>query len=86
MSASRTQVWLEGLGEWSWPGQGGAAAEVSAAAMGARVPAAPRSRGRWPRAAGAARLPGRARARRLLTGVLLSALAVVLVALAQGGS
>jgi len=25
---SRTQVWLENLDEWSWPGRGGAAAEV----------------------------------------------------------
>ncbi len=27
MKASRTQVWLENLGDWSWPGQGGAAVE-----------------------------------------------------------
>jgi enterochelin esterase-like enzyme len=28
MRASRSQVWLDGLGDWSWPGQRGAAAEV----------------------------------------------------------
>src|ERR1019366_6843290 len=26
--ASRTQVWMDSLGEWSWPGQGAVAAEV----------------------------------------------------------
>jgi Putative esterase len=84
VSASRTQVWLEGLGDWSWPGQGGAAAEAlpppwvpafpprrEAAVGGRPLPARPQ--------------PGRARARRLITGVLLVALAVVCVALAQGG-
>ncbi len=25
---SRTQVWMDTMGDWSWPGQGGAAAEV----------------------------------------------------------
>jgi hypothetical protein len=83
--ASRTQVWLEGLGDWSWPGQGGAAAvdfqppswvpafppRREAAVSG---PAQPTT---WQ--------PGRARARRLITGVLLGALAAVCLALAQGG-
>ncbi len=83
--ASRTQVWLEGLGDWSWPGQGGAAAveyqpppwvpacppRRQAALAGPALPVTPS--------------PGRARARRLTTGVLLVALAAVCLALAQGG-
>ncbi len=84
VSASRTQVWLEGLGDWSWPGQGGAAVEYLPPSW---VPAFPPRR----EAAAGARLrpappqPGRARARRLITGVLLGALAVVCLALAHGG-
>jgi Putative esterase len=84
MTASRTQVWLENLGDWSWPGQGGAAAEFLPPAW---VPTFPPRRepalaGAGPRALPA---PGRARARRLITGVLLGALALVCIALAQGG-
>ncbi len=84
VSASRTQVWLEGLGDWSWPGQGGAAVEYLPPPW---VPAFPQRR----EAAARTRVrpapprPGRARARRLITGVLLAALAAVCVALAQGG-
>ncbi len=83
ITASRAQMWLDSLGDWSWPGQGGAAAAEylpppwvptfpprrEAVALG---PAAP------------ALQPGRARARRLVTGTLLAALATVCVALAHG--
>jgi hypothetical protein len=84
MQASRTQLWLESLGDWSWPGQGGAAVEFLPPPW---VPAFPPRRepavlaGARPRA----RQPGRARARRLLVGVLLGALALTCIALAEGG-
>jgi S-formylglutathione hydrolase FrmB len=84
MTASRTQVWLENLGDWSWPGQGGAAAEFLPPAW---IPSFPPRREPALAGAGARALPapGRARARRLITGVLLGALALVCIALAQGG-
>jgi enterochelin esterase-like enzyme len=84
MQASRTQLWLESLGDWSWPGQGGAAVEILPPPW---VPAFPPRR--EPAVLGGARprtsKPGRARARRLLVGVLLGALALTCVALAEGG-
>src|ERR1700720_2389425 len=58
VSASRTQVWLQGLGDWSWRGQGGAAFEYlpppwvpafpprREAAAGARALPAPAQPGR----------------------------------------
>jgi hypothetical protein len=83
VKASRTQVWLDGLGDWSWPGQGGAAAEFLPPPW---VPTFPPRRVPAFAGAGTSALPqpGRARARRLITGVLLGALAVVCIALAQG--
>jgi hypothetical protein len=81
LKTSRTQVWLESLGDWSWPGQAVASAEVLPPPW---VPAFPPRREFAP-AAPAGLQPRRARARRLLIGVLLSALAAVCVALAQGG-
>jgi enterochelin esterase-like enzyme len=80
--ATRTQVWLESLGDWSWPGQGGVAIEVLPPSW---VPAFP------PRlepasavaAEPAAYRPGRAR--RILIGTLLSALAAVSATLALHG-
>ncbi|HEX4186939.1 MAG TPA: alpha/beta hydrolase-fold protein [Solirubrobacteraceae bacterium] len=85
-NASRTQLWLEGLGEWSWPGSGGAAEAlplppawvptlppaVAPAGAGATFPAPAQPRGRLT-------------PRRLLIGALLSALAAVCVALALQG-
>ncbi len=76
---SRTQVWLESLGDWSWPGQ--AVAEVLPPPW---VPALPPRREFGP-AAPASRQPRHTGARRLLIGALLSALGAVCVALAQGG-
>jgi enterochelin esterase-like enzyme len=83
-TASRTQVWLESLGDWSWPGQGGVAVEFLPPPWVPSFP--PRHE---PAVAGpgspALPAPGRARARRLITGALLGALAIVCIALAQGG-
>ncbi len=86
--ASRTQVWLESLGEWSWPGQGGGVATEMLPPSW--VPALPRRErvAAVPGAAGAP-LPARrslgARTRRVITGTLLGAVAAVCVALAQDG-
>jgi len=79
VKSPRTQVWMEGLGEWTWPGQRVATAEVAPPAW---VPAFPA-----PSSPGAApALPARwQRRRRLLIGVLLSALAAVCAALALQG-
>jgi enterochelin esterase-like enzyme len=84
VKASRTQVWLDGLGDWSWPGQGGAAAEFLPPPW---VPTFPPRREQTFAGPGSIALPqpSRARARRKITGVLLGALAVVCIALAQGG-
>ncbi len=76
---SRAHVWAENLGDWAWPGQGAVAAEVLPPSW---VPAFP------PRREAAAPAPASSRPRRaraLLIGVLLSALAVVCLALALGG-
>jgi enterochelin esterase-like enzyme len=84
--AQRTHVWLESLGEWTWPGQGGAAAEVLPPPW---VPALPPRL--EPARTAAATAPSAPvtwqpeRARLLLIGVLLSALASVCVALALHG-
>jgi enterochelin esterase-like enzyme len=76
---SRAHVWLDGLGDWHWPGQGGAAAvEVLPPAW---VPAFPPLR--EPLAAPAA--PATGRGRRLLVAALLCALAAVSAALAARG-
>lgn len=80
---TRTQMWMESLGDWSWPGQSGAvAAEVLPPPW---VPVFP------PRRDPSVALPARGvsrralRARRLLLAVLLSALAAVCGALALDG-
>ncbi len=54
LKASRTQVWLESLGDWSWPGQGGAAAEFLPPPW---VPALPPRRERAFAGTGARTLP-----------------------------
>jgi enterochelin esterase-like enzyme len=87
MNTSRTQVWLESLGEWSWPGRSAAAVEALPPSW---VPAFP------PRAelagAGSAGIaaPGSWQSERTLapwlgTGALLSALAVLCAALVLNG-
>ena len=79
MKAPRTQVWLDSLGEWTWPGQRVATAEVLPPAW---VPAYPPA-GAQP-STPALPAPWQ-RARRLLLGALLSALAAVCAALALQG-
>jgi enterochelin esterase-like enzyme len=73
--ASRAQVWLDSLGDWSWPGQGGAAAEVLPPPWVPTLagPSAPS----WQ--------PPRTRARRLVLGMLLGVLATLCLTLTQGG-
>jgi enterochelin esterase-like enzyme len=80
---TRAQLWMESLGEWSWPGQSGAAAaEVLPPSW---VPAFP------PRRDAAIALPGvtarqaRARRRALMLVLLLSAIVSVTAALALRG-
>ena len=84
-SASRTHLWLESLGEWTWPGHSAAEALPLPPAW---VPAFPPALA--PAGAGAgfpapARPRRRATPRGLLLGALLSALAAVCVALALKG-
>src|SRR5664280_2134991 len=77
---TRAPVWLDSLGEWSWPGESGAAAEILPPPW---VPAFP------PRAQPAApgvRAPvSRAHARRRLLWLLASGLASLCLVLALGG-
>jgi len=77
--ASRTQVWMDSLGEWSWPGQGAVAAEVLPPPW---VPAFPPRL--EPAASPAAPLAG-GRARRVLITTLLCSLLAVSVALSLQG-
>lgn len=83
MKPSRTQLWMESLGEWSWPGQGGAAAaEVLPPSW---VPAFPPRREHVrPIGAGLASRQA-ARRRALLVAVLLSAVLSTGAALALRG-
>jgi S-formylglutathione hydrolase FrmB len=78
MTTPRTHVWMDNLGEWSWPGRSGAAAEVLPPSW---VPAFPPRLESMVAAAGAAGTPAawqpqRTIGRRLGTGALLGALAV----------
>jgi enterochelin esterase-like enzyme len=79
--ASRAHTWLEGAGDWAWPGQGGAAAELLPPAW---VPTFPR---RVESAVAEPLIRGRrgGAGRRLLIGVLLLCLAAVSTALALNG-
>jgi enterochelin esterase-like enzyme len=83
MNVSRTQLWLESLGDWSWPGQGAAAAE--ALLPPAWVPAFPPSLDGVAGPAQPAPARGRVTPRRLLLATLLSALVAVSGALALKG-
>jgi S-formylglutathione hydrolase FrmB len=85
VQSSRTHVWLEGLGEWSWPGRGGVAVEALPPAW---VPAFP------PRSALVVPQPSLPEAawpsqpaiqRRLGAGALASALAAACAAVALNG-
>ncbi len=86
MNASRTQLWLESLGEWAWPGRAAAADALPLppswvpafpSRLEPAVASLPRSR--------SARSPGSVTSRRLLLVTLLSALAAVSSALALQG-
>ncbi len=82
--ASRPQVWLESLGDWSWPGRRAAAADCLPPSW---VPTLPPRLEALADAAPASRAPGGQRAiqRRLGLGALLSAIASICVALAVNG-
>jgi len=83
MKPSRTQLWMESLGEWSWPGQGGAAAaEVLPPSWVPAFP--PRREHAQPIGVGSASRQA-VRRRALLVAVLLSALLSTGVALALRG-
>ena len=86
MNASRTQLWLESLGDWAWPGRAVAAEALPlppswVSALPSRLEPAggslPRSR--------SVRPPGSVTPRRLLLVTLLSALAAISSALALQG-
>jgi S-formylglutathione hydrolase FrmB len=86
VSSTRAQVWLDGTGDWAWPGSGGgeAAVELSPPAW---VPTLPR---RTAASAGQQSLGESARSQRTLrrrygTSLLLAALAAVCVGLAVDG-
>jgi enterochelin esterase-like enzyme len=81
LRASRAHTWLEGVGDWTWPGQGGAAVELLPPPW---VPAFPR---RAESAVAESLEHGRrsGAARRLLIGVLLLSLVAVSAALALNG-
>lgn len=83
MNASRTHVWLESLGEWSWPGRGAAEALPLPPSWVPAFPprlepavASPAASGTW---------AGRATPRRVLLAALLSSLVAVSSALALKG-
>jgi S-formylglutathione hydrolase FrmB len=87
VNASRAQTWLDSLGEWTWPGQGGGGVDALPPPW---VPAFPgrEHAGTRPATRAGAHAPSRrtsARVRRLITGTLLGLLAGVCVALAQSG-
>jgi S-formylglutathione hydrolase FrmB len=79
VAVKRTQVWLDSLGEWSWPGHGGAAAEVLPPPW---VPAFPP---RLEPAASPTAPAAAGRARRVLIAALLTCLLAVSGALALQG-
>jgi enterochelin esterase-like enzyme len=80
--ASRTQLWLEGLGDWSWPG--GRAAVVDFEPPPWVSPRPPRLEPAT-EAGPSTWQPGRVRRRRLGFGAILSALAAVGAAVAVNG-
>ncbi len=82
--ASRTQLWLESLGDWSWPGQRAASADFLPPAWVPAFP--PRLEPLAEASAASARWQSeRAIRRRLGIGALLSGLASICVAMAVNG-
>jgi enterochelin esterase-like enzyme len=92
LKASRVQIWFEGAGEWSWPGQAAASAAVELLPP-AWIPASPPRLHTALAGAAAVPVPDRPRAARargarshgLGAGALLSALAAACVAVAING-
>jgi len=87
MKSSRAQVWLENLDDWSWPGRGGAAAEILPPSW---VPTFPPRLERAAAASGAGSIPESWQRQRgiapwLGTGAILSALLAVCAVLALDG-
>ncbi len=83
--ASRTQIWLEGQGDWSWPGSGGAAAvELSPPSWVPALPM-PLEVARAAPVLPQERTPRRALPRRFGSSALLTGLAIAAVALALDG-
>jgi enterochelin esterase-like enzyme len=87
MNASRTQLWLESLGDWAWPGRSAAADALPmppswVPAFPPRLEPAMAASGH----PGSIPWEGRATPRRLLLAALLSALVAVCCALALKGS
>jgi enterochelin esterase-like enzyme len=79
-------VWLEGLGDWSWPGRGGAAAEALPPAWVPAFPPQPSLAVPQPVSAPAPRWQSqRAIQRRLGAGALVSGLAAISAAAALNG-
>ncbi len=86
VKSARPHVWLDGSGDWAWPGTGGGEAAVELLPP-PWVPALPR---RSEQAAGASAIPGTRRsqrglARRYGTSLLLAALAAACAGLALDG-
>jgi|SRR5271165_26093 len=81
VKASRTQTWLESLGDWSWPGTAGAAAEILppswVPAFPPRVEPVAAASGTWQ--------PRRTLPRRLRLGGLMGALAALGATIALNG-
>src|ERR1700728_3595880 len=89
MSTSRAQLWLESLGDWSWPGQGGGrGGEALEALPPSWVPAFPprlESFATAGAAGGAWQSPRAIPRRRFGLGALLSAVAAVCAMLVLHG-
>jgi len=85
LNASRTQVWLESLGDWAWPGRAAEALPLPPSwvpTFPPRLEAAVAS----PEHSGSVPLQGRATPHRLLLAALLAALAATCGALVLKGS
>ena len=85
MKSSRAQVWLENLDDWSWPGRGGAAAEVLPPSWVPTFPPRPERTAAESGAVADSWQRQRAIAPWLGTGALLSALLAVCCVLALDG-
>jgi enterochelin esterase-like enzyme len=84
MKTSRAQLWLDSLGEWSWPGMRAEAAEALPPAWIPTFPPHLEPATVGPAMPGVRRR-GRARAQTLITGALLCAIAAVCTTLALNG-